>query len=188
MTGAQVAHKLLAENGISDVSVQPTRGSLTDHFHPAKKTVFLSETVYNNSSIAAICIAAHEVGHAIQHHQGYAPLRFRSLLVPVANLGNYASWILLIIGLVLSWTSLVEIGILLFAGVVLFQLVTLPVEFNASSRALAQVSYYGILTNDELRGGKKVLSAAAWTYVAAAVMAMLQLLRFVLIFANFNRD
>ena len=124
------------------------------------------------------------MGHAIQHHEDYVPLRIRSALVPAANIGNYGAWILLIVGLVLSWQPLVEIGILLFSCVVLFQLVTLPVEFNASSRALAQVSYHGILTNQELSGGKKVLSAAAWTYVAAAVMAILQLLRLILIFGN----
>lgn len=184
MTGAQVALKLLQANGIHDVGVQATRGNLTDHYHPTKKTVFLSEAVYNKTSIAAVCIAAHEVGHAIQHHEDYVPLRIRSALVPAANIGNYGAWILLIAGLVLSWQPLVEIGILLFSCVVLFQLVTLPVEFNASSRALAQVSYHGILTNQEFSGGKKVLSAAAWTYVAAAVMAILQLLRLILIFGN----
>ena len=143
--------------------------------------------MYGESSIASICVAAHEVGHAIQHHEEYKPLSIRSMLVPAANLGNYASWILLIAGLILSIEPLVQIGIILFTFVVLFQIVTLPVEFNASSRALKQVAYYGFLDNDELVGGKKVLSAAAWTYVAAAVMAILQLLRLLLIFGN-NRD
>lgn len=187
ITGAQVAQKLLQANGIYDVGIERVGGSLTDHYHPTKKKLFLSETVYGESSIASICVAAHEVGHAIQHHEEYKPLSIRSMLVPAANLGNYASWILLIAGLILSIEPLVQIGIILFTFVVLFQIVTLPVEFNASSRALKQVAYYGFLDNDELVGGKKVLSAAAWTYVAAAVMAILQLLRLLLIFGN-NRD
>ena len=187
ITGAQVAQKLLQANGIYDVGIERVGGSLTDHYHPTKKKLFLSETVYGESSIAAISVAAHEVGHAIQHHEEYKPLSIRSMLVPAANLGNYASWILLIAGLILSIEPLVQIGIILFTFVVLFQIVTLPVEFNASSRALKQVAYYGFLDNDELVGGKKVLSAAAWTYVAAAVMAILQLLRLLLIFGN-NRD
>ncbi|MGI5873178.1 MAG: zinc metallopeptidase [Bacillota bacterium] len=182
ITGAQVAKKLLELNGITDVAVAATQGSLTDHYHPTKKTVFLSETVYGESTISAIAVAAHECGHAIQHNVGYTPLTIRSMLVPVANIGSYASWILLIAGLAFSWDPLVQIGILLFSCVVLFQVVTLPVEFNASSRALQQLSYYGILANDEIQGGKKVLSAAAWTYVAAAVMAILQLLRLIMIF------
>lgn len=188
ITGMMVAQKLLQANGITDVGVAQVSGSLTDHYHPTKKTVFLSDTVCHESSIAAVCIAAHEVGHAIQHHVEYKPLSIRAALVPVCNIGNYASWVLLIIGLILSIEPLVQFGIILFSAVVAFQLITLPVEFNASSRALQQVSYYGILENDELKGGKKVLSAAAWTYVAAAVMAVLQLLRLLLIFGNMNRD
>lgn len=187
ITGDQVAQKLLQANGITDVGIARVSGSMTDHYHPTKKMLFLSETVYGESSIAAICVAAHEVGHAIQHHEEYKPLAIRSMLVPAANLGSYASWILLIIGLIFSFDALVQIGIILFAFVVAFQLVTLPVEFNASSRALQQVAYYGFLDNSELAGGKKVLSAAAWTYVAAAVMAILQLLRLLLIFGS-NRD
>lgn len=187
MTGAQVARKLLDANGIQDVGIERVRGSLTDHYHPTKKMLYLSETVYGESTIAAISVAAHEVGHAIQHSVGYKPLTIRSMLVPAANLGSSASWILLIVGLIFAWEPLVELGIILFTCVVLFQLVTLPVEFNASSRALQQVAYYGILSSDELPGGKKVLSAAAWTYVAAAVMAVLQLLRLLLIFAG-NRE
>lgn len=187
ITGAQVAQRLLEANGIYDVTVERVGGSLTDHYHPTKKKLFLSETVYGESTIAAISVAAHEVGHAIQHKEEYKPLSIRSMLVPAANLGNYASWILLIAGLILSIEPLVEIGIVLFTFVVLFQIVTLPVEFNASSRALQQVAYYGFLDNDELAGGKKVLSAAAWTYVAAAVMAILQLVRLLLIFGS-NRE
>ena len=188
ITGAQVAAKLLQINGITDVGIAPTKGSLTDHYHPTKKTVFLSETVYGESTIAAIAVAAHECGHAIQHHVGYAPLTIRAALVPVTNFSNYVSWILLIVGLILSWTPLVQLGIILFCCVVLFQLVTLPVEFNASSRALQQLSANGILAEDEIAGGRKVLSAAAWTYVAAAVTAILQLLRLLLIFGNFRRS
>lgn len=187
MTGAQVARKLLDANGIHDVGIERVAGSMTDHYHPTKKMLYLSETVYGQSTIAAISVAAHEVGHAIQHSVGYKPLSIRSTLVPLATLGSNASWIILIIGLIFAMQPLVELGILLFSCVVLFQLVTLPVEFNASSRALQQVAYYGILSNDELYGGKKVLSAAAWTYVAAAVMSILQLLRLLLIFAG-NRE
>lgn len=187
MTGAQVARKLLDANGIHDVGIERVAGNLTDHYHPTKKMLYLSESVYGESSVAAISVAAHEVGHAIQHSVGYKPLNIRSMLVPVANLGSNASWILLILGLILSIEPLVQLGIVLFTCVVLFQVVTLPVEFNASSRALQQVSYYGILSGDELTGGKKVLSAAAWTYVAAAIMSILQLLRLLLIFAG-DRD
>lgn len=187
-TGAQVARKLLDANGIYDVGIEPVRGNLSDHYHPTKKKLFLSESVYNESSIAAICVAAHEVGHAIQHQEAYKPLSIRSMLVPAANFGNYTAWILFILGLILSIPPLVEVGIVLFSFVVIFQLVTLPVEFNASSRALAQVSYHGFLTNDELRGGRKVLNAAAWTYVAAALMAILQLLRLLIIFGGMRRD
>lgn len=187
-TGAQVARKLLQANGIDDVTVEPVRGNLTDHYHPTKKKLFLSESVFNESSISAICVAAHEAGHAIQHEQEYKPLSIRSMLVPVANFGNYTAWILFFVGLIFSMDFLVEIGIVLFTFVVLFQLVTLPVEFNASSRALAQVSYHGILNNEELRYGKKVLNAAALTYVAAALMAILQLLRLLIIFGGLRRD
>lgn len=187
MTGAQVARKLLDANGIHDVGIQRVAGNLTDHYHPTKKMLYLSDSVYGESSVAAISVAAHEVGHAIQHSVGYKPLSIRSMLVPAANIGSNASWILLILGLIFSIDPLVQLGIVLFTCVVLFQVVTLPVEFNASSRALQQVAYYGILSSDELAGGKKVLSAAAWTYVAAAVMSILQLLRLLLIFAG-NRE
>lgn len=187
LTGAQVAKILLNANGITDVGIERVAGNLTDHYHPTKKMLYLSESVYGNSSISAISVAAHEVGHAIQHHENYAPLKIRSMLVPAAQIGDYASWILLIAGLILSISPLVELGIVLFSFVVLFQIVTLPVEFNASSRALQQLAYYGILDSSEIPGGKKVLSAAAWTYVASAVMAILQLLRLMLIFAG-NRE
>lgn len=187
MTGAQVARKLLDANGIHDVGIQRVAGNLTDHYHSTKKMLYLSDSVYGESSVAAISVAAHEVGHAIQHSVGYKPLSIRSMLVPAANIGSNASWILLILGLIFSIDPLVQLGIVLFTCVVLFQVVTLPVEFNASSRALQQVAYYGILSSDELAGGKKVLSAAAWTYVAAAVMSILQLLRLLLIFAG-NRE
>lgn len=188
ITGAQVARKLLQANGIDDVTVEPVRGNLTDHYHPTKKVLFLSEPVFGASTISAISVAAHEVGHAIQHREEYKPLSIRSMLVPVANFGNYTAWILFFVGLIFSMDFLVEIGIVLFTFVVLFQLVTLPVEFNASSRALAQISYQGFLNNDELRYGKKVLNAAALTYVAAALMAILQLLRLLIIFGGLRRD
>ena len=188
ITGAQVARKLLLANGIDDVTVEPVKGNLTDHYHPTKKTLFLSEPVFGASTISAISVAAHEVGHAIQHKEGYKPLSIRSMLVPVANFGNYTAWILFFVGLIFSMDFLVEIGIVLFTFVVLFQLVTLPVEFNASARALAQVSYQGFLSNDEVRYSKKVLNAAALTYVAAALMAVLQLLRLLIIFGGLRRD
>lgn len=188
ITGAQVARKLLLANGIDDVIVEPVKGNLTDHYHPTKKTLFLSEPVFGASTISAISVAAHEVGHAIQHKEGYKPLSIRSMLVPVANFGNYTAWILFFVGLIFSMDFLVEIGIVLFTFVVLFQLVTLPVEFNASARALAQVSYQGFLSNDEVRYSKKVLNAAALTYVAAALMAVLQLLRLLIIFGGLRRD
>ena len=153
ITGAQAAEIILRANGINDVTVQRVSGSLTDHYDPRTKTVNLSETVYNKTSVAAVGVAAHECGHAIQHDVGYVPLTFRSALVPVANIGSQLSWVFIILGLILSYNhTLITIGILMFSLAVLFQLVTLPVEFNASSRALEQLEAQGILDRGEIGG------------------------------------
>ena len=187
MTGADVALRLLRSQGIYDVSVRPVSGNLTDHYDPRSKVVNLSESVYNATSIAAIGVAAHECGHAIQHQQGYAPLNIRSAIVPVANIGSTVAWPLILIGLLFTGNSsdlFINLGIICFSFAVIFQLVTLPVEFNASSRALAILGREGILADSELPYTKKVLSAAALTYVASAAAAILQLLRLVLLFGG----
>ncbi len=185
-TGAQTAERILQNAGIYDVSVEHVSGNLTDHYDPKSKVLRLSDAVYSSASVAAIGVAAHECGHAIQHNKGYAPLGIRSALVPVANFGSTISWPLILIGFFItgSGSLLVEIGILLFSVAVLFQLVTLPVEFNASSRAVRILSESGILYDDEVKGAKSVLRAAALTYVAAAAASILQLLRLVLLFGG----
>lgn len=190
MTGAQAAQRILQMSGIYDVRVEHIRGSLTDHYDPTQKVLRLSDTVYGSDSVAAIGVAAHECGHAVQHNTGYAPLQIRSKLVPAANIGSKAGIPLIILGAFLGMNQvLIQIGIWVFALAVLFQVVTLPVEFNASGRALAMLGDYGMLANDEVRSCKKVLSAAALTYVAAAASAILQLLRLVLMFGgNRRRD
>ena len=189
ITGARAAEIILRANGINDVTVQRVSGSLTDHYDPRTKTVNLSETVYNKTSVAAVGVAAHECGHAIQHDVGYVPLTFRSALVPVANIGSQLSWVFIILGLILSYNhTLITIGILMFSLAVLFQLVTLPVEFNASSRALEQLEAQGILDGREIGGTRKVLSAAALTYVASAAAAILQLLRLIILFGGNKSD
>ena len=177
MTGAQVAQMVLQSEGLYNVQVRPVAGSLTDHYDPRTKTVNLSQTVYGQPSLAAQSVAAHECGHAIQDARGYAPLRWRTALVPAANFGSRFSWILLLIGLFMSSMFLVRIGILLFAIALLFQLVTLPVEFNASGRALQKLQGSGWMQPDELAVSKKVLGAAALTYVAAACTSLMYLLR-----------
>ena len=189
MTGAEAAMRLLNSQGIYDVTVRPVSGNLTDHFDPRTKTVNLSESVYHATSVAAIGVAAHECGHAMQHNEGYAPLRFRSALVPVANFGSQLSWPLILIGVIFGGlgSPLVQIGILMFTLAVLFQLVTLPVEFNASSRAIRLLDSQGILSGDEVDGTRKVLSAAALTYVAAAAGSILQLLRLIILFGGRDR-
>ena len=189
MTGAMVAEQLLRSQGIYDVSVQRISGSLTDNYNPRYKTLNLSDSVYNSTSVAAIGVAAHETGHAIQHAQGYGPLSFRTALFPFANIGSQLSWIFIIAGLIFGSTNvLVDIGILMFSLAVLFQLVTLPVEFNASSRALKLLESEGYLYGDENRQARKVLTAAAMTYVAAAATAILQLLRLIYLFGGRRRD
>lgn len=184
ITGAQAAAYLLRANNIGDVKLERVSGSLTDHYDPGAKTLRLSEPVYGQPTIAAVGVAAHETGHAIQHATKYGPLVLRSTLVPVANIGSSAGPWLAILGIVMSWGILVNVGLLLFSCSVLFYLVTLPVEFNASNRAVAILSRTGTLTEDELKGVKKVLGAAAMTYVASALTAMANLLRLILISRN----
>lgn len=190
MTGAQAAQKILQMSGIYDVRIEHINGSLTDHYDPTHKVLRLSDTVYGSDSVAAIGVAAHECGHAVQHNTGYAPLQIRSTLVPAANIGSKAGIPLIILGAFLGMNQvLIQIGIWVFALAVLFQVVTLPVEFNASGRALSMLGDYGMLANDEVKSCKKVLSAAALTYVAAAASAILQLLRLILMFGgNRRRD
>jgi Zn-dependent membrane protease YugP len=182
MTGAQVAQGILEQNGIRDVKVEPVRGSLSDHYDPRSKTLRLSEPVYGSNSMAAFGVAAHEVGHAIQHAQGYAPLGFRSAWVPVANLGGSLSFIVLIAAAFLGGASTALgstaalIGVLLFATTTVFTLITLPVEFDASKRALVALESGGFVSGEELNGARKVLNAAAMTYVAAFITSLLTLL------------
>lgn len=188
MTGAQAARMILQSNGINDVSVQRISGKLTDHYNPSTKVLNLSESVYGSTSVAAIGVAAHECGHAIQHARGYFPLSLRTALVPVTNIGSQLSWVFIIVGAILSFNqALITIGIIMFSAAVLFQLVTLPVEFNASARALEQLESNGILYRDEVSQTRKVLSAAALTYVAAAATAILQLLRLIILFGGRGR-
>ncbi|WP_312096818.1 zinc metallopeptidase [Niallia sp.] len=188
MSGREVARKILDSNGLYDVSVEETRGVLSDHYDPRSKVVRLSSGNYHGHSVAAAAIAAHEVGHAIQDQQEYSFLRFRSALVPVANFGSNASWIFILIGMFANISGLLLLGIILMAAGVLFQFVTLPVEFNASNRAMDQVVSLGIIRNDEERETKKVLNAAALTYVAAAAVAVLELVRLLLIYTGMARD
>lgn len=179
MTGAEAAQRILRAAGISDVSIGMVNGSLSDHYDPISKRVNLSREIYEGTSLASVGVAAHECGHAIQHATNYIPLNFRSAIVPIANIGSSLSWPLFLAGLIFSIGPLLTIGILLFSLAVLFQLVTLPVEFNASSRALKMLQSTGILGTQESVGAKKVLQAAALTYVAALMASILQLLRLV---------
>lgn len=182
MTGAQIAQSILQDNGIADVKVEPVQGTMTDHYDPRTKTLRLSESVYGSSSMSACGVAAHEVGHAIQHRQGYAPLKFRSAWVPVANLGGGISIFVLIMAMFMGGAAtalggkLAIMGVVLFATTTVFTLVTLPVEFDASRRALATLQQRGYMTPEELGGARKVLNAAAMTYVAAFITSLLTLL------------
>lgn len=188
MTGAEAAQRLLHSQGIYDVTVQPVRGQLTDHYDPRTKTVNLSEAVYSQTSVSAIGVAAHECGHAIQDNVGYMPLRLRAAFVPVANIGSRLSWPLILLGLVIGLTPFIELGIWMFVLAVLFQLITLPVEFNASGRAVKLLGQLGILQGQEVDQTRQVLGAAALTYVAAAAASILQLLRLVILFGGRRRD
>ncbi|HHV96411.1 MAG TPA: zinc metallopeptidase [Clostridiaceae bacterium] len=185
-TGAEVARIILDNNRLHDVSVQPTGGSLTDHYDPRTRVVRLSQTVYGSTSVAALGVAAHETGHAIQHKIGYKPLVLRSALVPVANIGSMAGPYLAIFGLIFNFLELVYVGILLYAAAVAFYLITLPVEINASKRAVEALETSGILAWDEVEPAKKVLRAAAMTYLASAAVALASLLRLILL-ANSRR-
>ena len=187
LTGAQVARKILDDNGLYDVDVELTPGELTDHYDPRVKKVRLSNVVYSGRSLASLGVAAHEVGHAIQHATGYAPLHIRSSIAPVAQFGSTLSFPLLLLGILMGSPSFVQLGVLLFTGVVLFQVVTLPVEFNASSRAMGLLASDGYISRDEERGTKRVLNAAALTYVAAALMAVLNLVRLLIISGMLGR-
>ena len=189
MTGAQAAQRILQSQGIYDVTVRHVSGRLTDHYDPRSKTVNLSDAVYGSTSIAAIGVAAHECGHAIQHQNNYVPLKIRGALVPIANFGAGISWPLIVIGILMGGSSLlINIGIWMFVAVVAFHLVTLPVEFNASSRALKIMESSGILHGDENRYAKEVLGAAALTYVAGAASMILQLLRLLILTGAFRRN
>lgn len=188
MTGAQAAQRILEMSGIYDVRIERISGSLTDHYDPSAKILRLSDSTYGSASVAAIGVAAHECGHAVQHDKGYAPLKFRTALVPAANIGSRAGIPLILLGAILGGNQiLIQVGIWAFALAVLFQLVTLPVEFDASNRALAMLNGYGMMERDETKSCEKVLRAAALTYVAAAASAILQLLRLVLLFGNNRR-
>ncbi|MFC5714242.1 zinc metallopeptidase [Thalassorhabdus alkalitolerans] len=188
MSGADVARKILDENGLFDVAVEPVKGQLTDHYDPRSKVVRLSEGNYYGQSVAGAAVAAHEVGHAIQDAEDYAFLRFRHALVPIANFGSNISFFLILAGILMQASGMLLLGIVFMSAAVLFQVVTLPVEFNASSRAMHQVVATGIIRNDEERETRKVLDAAALTYVAAALVAVLELVRFVMMYFMMNDD
>ena len=181
VTAQDAAERILRGAGIHDVRIERIRGNLTDHYSPNEKVLRLSDSVYNSTSVAAIGVAAHECGHAIQHAHGYAALKLRSASVPVANIGSKLSWPLILLGLALGYAELARVGVFLFTFVVLFQLITLPVEFNASNRAMRILEDSGMLGGTELRGASKVLRAAALTYVAALFSSVLQLLRLFLL-------
>jgi Zn-dependent membrane protease YugP len=188
ISGAQVARIILDNNGLHDIKVVESRGMLSDHYNPLTKTVALSSNNYHDASVAGTAVAAHEVGHAIQDAEDYSFLRLRHRLVPVVNISSNMSWIFIMIGIFSAWSGALLIGIILLAAGVVFQLVTLPVEFNASSRAMDQLLSNNIIRNDEERHAKKVLNAAAMTYVAATAVAVMELARLLLIYTNMNRS
>ena len=188
LTGSQAARAILDMNGLQHVALERISGNLTDHFDPKTTGVRLSDGVYNNYSIAAVGVAAHECGHAVQFAQGYSPMKLRSAIIPITNLGSTVSVPLILLGFMMGLEGLVTVGILLFSTVALFQLVTLPVEFNASRRALAVLESRGFLSDEELKGTKRVLSAAAMTYVAALITSLAQLLRLILVFGGRRRS
>jgi Zn-dependent membrane protease YugP len=187
MTGAMVAREILDANGMSNVPVNRVSGELTDHFNPGNMTINLSNDIYAGTSIAAMAVAAHECGHAIQHHTGYKPIRFRNAIVPFANVGNYVGWFAFFAGLILGYTKLAWFGFILMCGILVFQIVTLPVEIDASKRGLAILSSQ-YLAPDEYRGAKKMLQAAALTYVAAVLQVLASMLRLALVLIGNSRD
>ncbi len=186
-TGAEVARRILDMNGLYNVKIERISGNLTDHFDPRTNVVRLSDATYDSTSVGAIGVAAHEVGHAVQHATAYAPIKLRNAIVPAVNICNMLSMPIILLGLFLSYT-LVDVGIILFSATVVFQLITLPVEFNASNRAVATLENQNLLSGDEVLGAKKVLKAAALTYVAAAVSSIMSLLRLILIFGGRRDD
>lgn len=191
MTGAEAAERVLRGAGIYDVRVEHVSGNLTDHYDPRTKVLRLSDSVYGQTSVAAVGVAAHECGHAIQHAKGYAPLKLRSTLVPIANFGSKIAWPLILIGLLFnSQTSslFINIGIIAFTAAVAFQLITLPVEYNASNRAIRMIADTGLMQGEEIKAAKKVLNAAALTYVAGAATAILQLLRILVLTGGRRRN
>lgn len=179
--GYEVARRILDSNGLYDIPIELTRGNLTDHYDPRNRVMRLSREVYEGSSLASAGVAAHECGHALQHSEGYAPLVVRNAIAPIAAIGSQAAWFFIIIALILNMMKLFTLGIYLFGAAVVFQIITLPVEYNASSRAIVALQSYGLVAPGEEEGAKKVLSAAALTYVAATVVAISQLLRLLLI-------
>ena len=181
LTARDCAEAILRSAGIDDVRIEHVRGKLTDHYSPSERVLRLSDSVYNSTSVAAIGVAAHECGHVIQHQEDYAPLKLRTLSVPAANFGSFLSWPVIVIGLILGRPNIAQIGVVLFSLVILFQLITLPVEFNASARALRVLEGQSLLVGNEMDGARKVLKTAALTYVAALFSSILQLLRLVLI-------
>ena len=188
MTGYEAARRILAANGLHNVQVEHVSGNLTDHYDPKTNVIRLSDSVFSSASVAAVGVAAHEAGHAVQYAQNYAPIKLRSAIIPVTQVGSQLSIPLVLIGFLMGMDPLVNIGLLLFATVAFFQLVTLPVEFNASRRAVTALEMSGSIGDEELKGVRKVLSAAAMTYVAALAVAVANLLRLVLRFGNRNRD
>lgn len=188
VTGAQAASDLLSRNGLSKVRVEAIRGSLSDHYDPSTGVIRLSEDVYGSTSIAALGVAAHEVGHAVQHKEKYGPLELRHTIVPVTNFASSASYFIILIGMIMQSANFLLAGILLFSAVVLFHLVTLPVELNASRRAVFQLRDTGLITTDEVPMVKKVLGAAAFTYLAAVLSSIATLLYYIMIFAGSNDD
>ena len=187
-TGEQIARQILNEAGLYDIPIEMVNTKLGDHYDPSNRVLRLSPEVYNGSTIAAAGVAAHEVGHAIQHKESYMPLTFRNFIFPVVNISSNLSWIIFIAGLILSIKPLVTLGIVMFSAVVLFQIVTLPVEFDASNRALNILEGRGIIYGEEIKGAKKVLNAAAMTYVAATIMAVSQLIRLLAISGRNNNE
>ena len=186
VTGAQAANEVLRAHGVTDVAIRPCKGHLTDHYDPRDNTIYLSEPVYNTASVAAVGVAAHEAGHAVQYAVGYGPVRIRMAILPATQFGSKFSFIAIALGLILYAQPLFAIGIVLFGLTTLFQLVTLPVEFDASARAIGTIEGTAMLDEEEQTGAKKVLRAAALTYVAALLSSLVQLLRYVLLFAGRN--
>lgn len=184
LTGAQTAEYILRSYGVSGVRIEPISGDLTDHYDPSSNVIRLSQSVYSATTVSAIGVAAHETGHALQYAEGYTPIKLRAAVIPASRIGSMASWPLLLIGIAFSLRPLIWLGIAFFAVATLFQVLTLPVEFNASSRALKAIDQWNILSEEEYRGAKKVLTAAALTYVAALLTSLMQLLRLIVLFGD----